>query len=171
MYYIIPHLFSLAVAPPAGERVLKSQYEIMGAHIVSTFGQWQQCAYPALSRCSCTFLSNGFRQTHSPILHTHLHTHLMHTFTHFTHDCLAPRIFVFGNNCAQFRFSNFFYMPLLYWILLLLLLQLQLLQLQLQLCVPLTAFQIFPTFAHWHPSFASRSHCPRQQQRQLIMDM
>lgn len=47
--------------------------------------------------------------THThPYLHTHLHTHLMHTLTHFTHDCLAPRIFVFSNNCAQFRFSNFF---------------------------------------------------------------
>lgn len=92
MYYIILHFFGFAVAPPAGERVLKSQYEIMGAHIVSTFGQWQQCAYPALSRCSCTFLSNGFR-------HTHSHT-LAHTLDAHTH-ALHARLLSAANLCFQ----------------------------------------------------------------------
>jgi len=45
-------------------------------HWVSTFGQRQQCENPTLcfSRCSCTFLSNGFRCTHT-VAHALTHTH------------------------------------------------------------------------------------------------
>jgi len=77
--------------------------------------------FAAIAAARFCLMASGTLYTHADAhSHTHAHTHTythIHTLTdiltHFTHDCLAPRIFVFWNNCAHIRLWCFFFLSLL----------------------------------------------------------